>query len=333
MASGGMAWGASTRSRGATAIETVPREKLGLELWSCLAAYEVDAPETLALVARIGYAYVEAAPFGYGSISESDAASSRIGMSAKAFRKALDDNGLWCLGGHGMSAYPYDDSAWKRYVEGNLIVGARHLGANSTFPATRSDCLRYVDAVHRAHDVARSMGFRGYQYNHLEAAQWNLLRDQPDTFAWEFVVQHTTPDVWNPQLDTLHALQPLGTIARVIHYIRKHPGRLPLYHMKDGTAPVLMPDGSVTMVGVGPAMFTTGQATEFGVGDFGRPDPSDPQGRPHAGFQDVLTAIRETQKWSEVLLQAESDTSMATCVDHAQLAYMGLKGLRFPYRR
>jgi sugar phosphate isomerase/epimerase len=325
---GGVAAGAALATAGGalagrttTAYQTVTRDKLGVQLWSCLAAWETNGPETLALIAQMGYSYVEYA-IGYGSLSQSDTSAGRLGMSPKQLRKALDDNGLWCNGGHGTSAYPYDDRAWKQYVEDNLVIGSRYLGSNTSFPTTTAETMRYVDAVHKAHDVARKMGHHGFQYNHLESAAWNKLTDKPGMYAWELVAKHTTRDVWNPELDTDHAYQPLGSIGRVIHYIRKYPGRWSLFHMKDGLPNVFLPDGS----------WREGGPAEFGTGVFGLPDTSDPDGRPHAGFQDLLTAVRETQRWGDVLLIAESDQSMATCLDYTELAYMGLNGLRFPYR-
>jgi sugar phosphate isomerase/epimerase len=320
LAGAGAAAGASGSG---TAVGTVTRDKLGIQLWTCLAAYEADMPETLALIASMGYAYVEYA-IGYGSASQSDAGTQRLGTTPQAFRKALDDTGLWCNGGHATAPYPYDDKAWKQHVHDALIIGQRYLGHNTAFPATSSECMKYVDAVHRAHDVARRMGFTGSLYNHMEAAQWNRLTDKPGTYAVELVMKHTTPDVWNAELDTAHALAPLGSIGTVTRMIRKHPGRFPFLHMKDGVAPVFLPDGSFQALPL--------NGTEFGTGDFGRPDPSDPQGRPHAGFQDILTAVRETQPWDQVLLIAESDGSQGTCVDYAQLAFTGLNNLRFPYR-
>jgi len=314
--------GLASASTPARATETVTADKLGVQLWTCLASWETSGPETLALIAQTGYSFVEYA-FGYGSAVMSDPASGRIGMTPKAFRKALDDNGLWCNGGHGTSAYPYDDKAWKTYVEDNLVIGARYLGANISLPSTLEGVKRYVDDVHKAHEVARRMGFTGFQYNHLESAAWNRITDFPSLYAWEYAAQHLPRDVWNPELDIDHAYQPLGSIGRVISYIRKYPGRWSLFHMKDGEPNVFLPDGT----------WEQGAPAEFGTGVFGLPDPADPKGRPHAGFQDVLTAVRETQRWDDVLLIAESDMSMATCADYTTLAYKGLNGLRFPYRR
>lgn len=293
------------------AMGVVTPDKLGIQLWTCLAEYVADAPETLSLVSQLGYRFVEYA-FGYGSVK-----------SAKAYRKALDDTGLWVLGGHDQSPYPYDDKKWKTFVEASLEIGAVHLGTNSGYPTTYSECMRYVEAIHKAHAVARSMGHHGYLYNHLEAAGWVRCSDKPELYAVEVLMQHTTTDMWNPELDSAHSLAPLGSVRAVTNMMRKYPNRFTLLHMKDGIAPVYQPDGSFVA--------SPFNGTPFGLGDFGRPDLDDPENRPHAGFQDLLTTVAETTDWKRVFLLAESDGSQATCVDYAIPAYTGLKGLKFPY--
>lgn len=308
--------GGATRATAATHGEgngVVTRDKLGVQLWSCLTAWEVDAPEALAIIASTGYAFVEYA-FGYGSLP-----------TAKAFRKALDDTGLWCNGGHDLSPYPFDDKAWKQHVENSMVIGVRGLGHNTAFPTTVAETMKYVEALHKGHDVARRMGFKGYLYNHMEAGQWNKLTDRPNTYAIELVLQHTTPDVFACELDSAHTLAALGSLNAVNSMIRRYPGRFPLLHMKDGFAPPYLPDGTIPVFPVNGA--------EFGTGDFGRPDISDRTGRPHAGFQDLLTAVRESNNWNDVLLLAESDGSQATNFDYTTLAYKGLNNLRFPYRK
>jgi sugar phosphate isomerase/epimerase len=303
-----------------TATGVVTRDKLGVQLFSCIGAWEADGPETLALLAEIGYSYVEFA-VGYGSAAYSDAASGRIGMPAKTFRKALDDNGLWCNAGHGPAAYPYDDKVWKQWVEDNLIIGTRSLGTNSPFPTAEAECKRYIHDVHKAHDVARRMGYTGSQFNHLES--WATLGTGPaNLYAWEYVARNTSPDVWNMEFDGL-AYNALGSIGKVNHYIRKYPGRWSMFHFKDLMPNVFLPDGS----------WEGGVPAEFGTGAYGLPDTADPSGRPHAGFQDLLTAIRETQKWDDVLIIAEGETptTLAACADYAELAYKGLNGLTFSY--
>jgi sugar phosphate isomerase/epimerase len=311
--------GAASGGGGGSATGKVTQDMLGIQLWTCLAEYLADTPHAFEAIAAIGYKYVEYA-VGYGN----DPAAGRPTGDPKTLRKALDDSGLWCIGGHGTSPWPYNDSAWKQYVEENLVVGSRYLGSNANLPSTKADCQRYVADVHKAHDVARRMGFKGFLYNHLEKASWVKLDGKGSTWSVEYLLEHTTPDVWNAEIDTAHSIYALGTVEGVARMVRKHPGRFPFVHMKDSFAPAVLADG--TMIGA-PV-----NSSPFGAGDFGRPSPQDPQGRPHDGFQTLLTAVRETQDWKNVRLMAEADGSQATCFDYAVPAYRGLNGLTFPYR-
>lgn len=313
----GLTQGLSRAAGAGTKTGTVTQDKLGIQIWTCLAEYEADMPHTFDALAQIGYRYVEFA-FGWGSAATS--------ADAKAFRKGLDDAGLWCNGGHGTSPYQTDDKTWKQYVEDCLTIGAKYLGANITLPSTKNECLKYIDAVHKGHEIARKMGFKGSLYNHLEKASWELLDGKGPMYSVEFILQHTTPDVWNAEFDTAHGIYMLGTLDACVKMVRKHPGRFPFWHMKDGFASGTIPPAEALLKGA--AVFNS---TPFGAGDFGRPSPTDPSGRPHDGFQTMLTAIRETQDWSKVLLMAEADGSQGTCADYAVPAYEGLNGLTFPY--
>jgi sugar phosphate isomerase/epimerase len=321
--------GAALAGSGTTTIGVLPRAKLGAQLWNCQALDAVDGPETLSVLAQIGYEYVEFAGFGYGSVTQADPASGRLGMTAKAFRKSLDDNGLWCLSGQGPAPYPYDDKVWKAWVHDNLVVGTKVLANNTGFPNRYADCQRYADAAHKAHDVARRMGYKGYLATHLDApgTYWGQLLDRPGMYAYAAVLKNTSADVFNVQLDSGNAYTALGSVKAVIDQIRAHPGRWPLYHFKDCIPNVFLPDGSWLPPG-GPAV-----TPEFGAGVWGLPDVADRKNRPHAGFQDLLTAIRETQDWSQVYVTTESNGSQGTCEDYSLLAYKGLNGIQFPYRR
>jgi hypothetical protein len=316
-ASGAIALPGRDAKGSGTATGKVTQDMLGIQLWTCLAEYVAATPQTFQAIAGVGYKYVEYA-FGYGSNG------SPLTGNAKTFRKALDDAGLWCNGGHGTSPYPYDDKAWKQYVEDNLVIGAKYLGANIDLPKTTEDCKAYIDAVHQGYEVARSMGFKGSLYNHLEKTSWNKLDGKGDTWSVEYILEHTPRHIWNAELDTAHAIYALGTVDNVAAMVRKHPHGFPFLHMKDAFAPAPMPDGSY--------LGTPVNSSPFGAGAFGRPDPADPANRPHDGFQTLLSAVRESQDWNKVLLMAEADGSQATCFDYAVPAFQGLDGLTFPYR-
>ena len=327
-AAAGLAGAGAALGAGPTANQVLHRDKLGAQLWNCQGLDFVDGPETLAVLAQIGYSYVEFAGEGFGSVTAADPANGRLGMTAKAFRKSLDDNGLWCLSGQGPAPYPCNDKTWKSWVHDNLVVGTTVLANNTGFPNRYADCQRYADAVHKAHDVARSMGYQGYLATHLDApgSYWGVLLDRR-MYAYAAVLKNTSKDVFNVQLDAGNAYTALGSVGAVIKQVREHPGRWPLHHFKDCVPNVFLPDGSWLPPG-GPAV-----TPAFGTGVWGQPDLADPNKRPHAGFQDLLTAIRETQDWSQVYITTESNGSQATCVDYSLMAYKGLNGLTFPYRR
>jgi sugar phosphate isomerase/epimerase len=318
----GSAYAAQAASRGriaaaaeTTCTGTVTRDKLGFQLYTTAALYLTDMPECLALLSSIGYTSVERFG-GYGGLVDPSGAS--VSATPQQFKKALDDTGLWCSGGHDNGLWPYDETTFKQTVEGALIVGQPYIGCNPTFPTTVPGCMQFVQAAYKEHEIARSMGFPGPLYAHFDLpASLHPLTDDPSRNALNVIVENTTRDVWNPELDTEHALQMLHSINAVLALVRKYPGRFFLLHMKDGTTPV----GGVEASGV---------STEFGMGDWASADPSDPKGRPHARFQDLLTVVNETENWKDVLLIGEMDGS-PTGLDYANGYYSGMNGLKFLY--
>jgi sugar phosphate isomerase/epimerase len=296
---------------------------IGTISWTCNATLEASAELWLEEMAAIGYTYVEHASgvLGYGSAYESglDGSSPRLGMTAKQFKAALDNAGVKCLAGHHIIGWPFTVEAWKPVFEDALIIGEWYAGLTNATPTTLDECKRYADAIHKVAQLGRSMGFRGSLFQHYDVGAWTPLTDRPDLRPIDVVMANTSAKDFHAELDTNHALQQLGSIGAVIAEVRKFRGRILQFHMKDGIAPVA-PNTAATELA---------SSVEFGLGDWGRPDPSDPTGRPHAGFQDLISAIYATQPWSKVLLITESDTSGPTCVDYAALSYHGLNGLNF----
>jgi sugar phosphate isomerase/epimerase len=324
---GSTARGATT-GHAATCTGYVPRPMLGTISWTCNATAVASAELWLQEMATIGYTYVEHAggvlTYGDPQDSSLDGASPRLGMSAQQFRTALDNAGLKCLAGHNLLGWsaPYDVEAWKQAFEDAQVIGQWYAGITNATPTTYDDCKRYADGLHRAAQLGRSMGFKGSLFQHYDVGAFTPLTDRPDLRPIDVVMKYTKASEFHAELDTNHAMQQLGSVAAVIAEVRKFKGRILQFHMKDGLAPVA-PNTAATELA---------SSTEFGLGDWGRPDPNDPNGRPHAGFQDLISAIYATQPWNKVLLITESDTSGPTCVDYSKLSYDGLNGLSFARR-
>ncbi len=311
----------ATAAAGAMCTGVVPRSKLGYQLYTSAALWLTDMPACLQLLASIGYTSVERFA-GYGGLVSPSGGS--VSATPQQFKQQLNANGLWCSGGHDNGLWPYDATQFKQTVEGAQIIGQPYIGANPTsYPTTVTGCKQFAETMYKELAIARSMGFKGSIYTHFDFGSLQPLTDDRSQRAINVILENTTRDVWNPQLDTEHALQQLGSIAAVLALVRKYPGRFSLIHMKDGTAPVQVPGNPADTE-------YSGAATEFGYGDWGRADPSDPKGRPHAGFQDLLAVLAETQDWNDVLLIAESDGSPSGA-DYGTLYYRGMNGLRFRY--
>jgi hypothetical protein len=312
----------------------VPRSKLGYITYTSAALWLTDMPLCVELLAKIGYAYIERfgtegggppSPVGYGGMV--GPSGTTVAATPKQLKQVLDANGMWCSGGHDAGVWPYDENAFKQTVEAVLILEQPYIGSNPTFPTTVASCKQFAETMYKEVAVAKSMGFLGSIYSHFDLnGSLHPLTDDPSQTALDVIVQNTTGDVWNPEVDTEHALQMLGSIPAVLALVRRYPGRFHCLHMKDGTTPVELPGVPLQQTE------STGASTEFGYGDWAKADPSDPKGRPHAGFQDLLTALADSGDWtdSRPLLIAEMDGS-PTGLDYAELYYPGMNGLQFKY--
>jgi sugar phosphate isomerase/epimerase len=290
-----------------TCTGTVAPSKLGIQAWTIVELWEADASQFRRLVASMGYRYVERA-FGYGGYASGGSASA----TPQQLKKVLDDTGLWCCGGHDNGLWPYNDAQFKQTVEGALILGQPYIGANPSYPTTVAGCKQFAETMYRALAVARSMGFKGSLYTHFDTGSMPPLSDDPSKRSINVILESTSPDVWNPELDTQHAQEQIGSVAAVIELVRSYPGRFRMLHMKDGTPPP------------GP------HATPFGLGTWGEADSSNPKQLPHAGFQELLTAEVETQYWDEALLIAETDPPTEG-ITYAEDYFRGMNGLTFQY--
>lgn len=341
LGSAGLAAGASylggpipPAAASATCTGVVPRSKLGFITYTSAALWLTDMPLCVAELAKIGFPYIERFgteaggppnPAGYGGMVSPSGMT--VAATPQQLKQVLDAHGMWCSGGHDAGVWPYDATQFRATVEGALTLKQPYIGSNPTFPTTVAGCMQFADTMYMELEIARKMGFKGSIYSHFDLnGSLHPLTDDPSQTALDVIVKNTTSQVWNPELDTEHALQMLGSIDAVLALVRRYPGRFRLFHMKDGTTPVQLP-------GV-PLQDTesTGVSTEFGLGDWGKADPSDPQGRPHAGFQDLLSAVAESGDWTTTrpLLIAEMDGS-PTGLDYAELYYPGMNGLKFQY--
>lgn len=202
------------------------RNPVGLQLYTLREMMKVSVPATLKLVAAVGYSDLEFA--GY------------FGHSAKDIRTLLDDEGLSAPAAH----VPLDTLATKLdvVIEDALTVGHKYIVMPYLTDEQRGSGItpyyRLAENLNRWGEQLKQAGLQLAYHNHdFEFA--TLDGEQP----FQVLLKETDANLMKMELDlywTAKAKQdPLALFAA-------HPGRFPLWHVKD-----MASDGGFADVGSG----------------------------------------------------------------------------------
>jgi sugar phosphate isomerase/epimerase len=200
--------------------------RFGLQLHTLRDELARDLEDTLAFVARCGYAGVESAALH--------------GRSAAAFRSVLDANGLAVCSAHAM---PFGDGA-ERALDDAATLGAPLVVVPFAHPdrfASVSSVAALADELNAACTLARSRGLRLGYHNHFW--EWRALED--GSTAFHALVARLDAAV-ELELDIYWAKtagrDPAAEIA-------KRGARVTRLHLKDG--PADKPESPMTALGEG----------------------------------------------------------------------------------
>ena len=200
--------------------------RFGVQLHTLREDLARDLDDTLAFVARCGYAGVETAALH--------------GRSAAAFRSALGANGLAVCSAHAMPFGP--DAA--RALDDVAALGAPLIVVPFAHPdrfASASSVAAFAGELNAACALARSRGLRLGYHNHFW--EWRALED--GRLAFDALVARLDAGV-ELELDTYWAKtagrDPAAEIA-------KHGARVTRLHLKDG--PADKPESAMTALGEG----------------------------------------------------------------------------------
>lgn len=191
-------------------------EVIGIQLYTVRTEMQRSVEDTLRQLADIGYREVEFA--GY------------FGHSAAQMRALLDRFGLSAPSTH----VPYQSITenWDRQLDDALQRGHRYLTIPWVSPQahTTVDSWRTVaERLTQAGRAARARGLRVAYHNHdFELAPVG------DTRPLDILLAHTDPDVVEFQLDIYWTVK---AGADPMEYMRRHPGRFTMFHVKDSSGP------------------------------------------------------------------------------------------------
>src|ERR1035441_2088443 len=197
----------------------------GIQLYTVAAELAVDVPRTLKGLTKIGYKYVETAGFAK--------------LSAKDFRKAIDDAGLNCPSCH----LRFTTADPGPLLEDAHAMGAHYavssvLIAKDASPANYAEVLSSLtlDDFKKTAELANQIGTKAKQAG-LQYAYHNHnfeFKDQGNgKIGYDVLLAETDPELVKFEMDC-------GWVVTAGHspvdYFKKYPNRYRMIHVKDFVA-------------------------------------------------------------------------------------------------
>jgi sugar phosphate isomerase/epimerase len=196
---------------------------VGIQLYAVGSALQENPAATLRSIKDIGYGEVETAGFAK--------------LSAKEFRKLLDDAGLKCPSGHlQFDVANLGPTFEAAHTLGMQYVASGGLRASLTPPITGPMSAMTLDEAKRTAELANRIGEQAKQAG-LQYAYHNHnieFADHGGVIGYDILLRDTQPQLVKFEIDC--GWMVLGN-RNPVDYFRKYPDRFPLIHVKDFLPP------------------------------------------------------------------------------------------------
>jgi sugar phosphate isomerase/epimerase len=202
---------------------------IGLQLYTVRDAMTADPAAALAKVAGIGYTAVEGATY-MGN-------EKFYGMDAAGFRALLKQNGLTMPSCHYRVGEELDKGQpvqgtmlhdWDKTVEDAHAVGVDYIVCAWLTPGERGNLDHYkqlADIFNKSAEKCKAAGIQFCYHNHDFEFQ-----AQDGVLPYDILLNDTDPELVKLEMD-LYWVTKAGQDP--IALFDKHPGRFPLWHLKD----------------------------------------------------------------------------------------------------
>ncbi|GHH82041.1 sugar phosphate isomerase [Streptomyces sulfonofaciens] len=236
----------------------VPKGRLGIQLYTLRDK-----------VASAGFAAVfdELERYGYDEIEFAGYTQGTGPLTLAELKGLADDHGLTPIGSHvgyyddnNPSAYTFAQNL-TQVLDDAEALGLPHVGTASNpgrYGPTVDGWKRAAQEFNAYGAAARERGIKFYQHNHAE--EFAFATDRPDVRLYDVLLAETDPDLVFLEMDIYWAFSGQFRFSRradgtpapfePIDYVLRHPGRYPLFHVKDGVHDESATDG-YDMVDVG----------------------------------------------------------------------------------
>ncbi|RYU89445.1 sugar phosphate isomerase/epimerase [Mucilaginibacter terrigena] len=199
---------------------------VGVQLYTVRDAMAKDPVTTLAKVAKVGFNSVEGATY--------TGTQKFYGMEPAAFKKVLSDNGLIMPSGHFMLGEGMPNTKgtisndWQKAVDDAAAVGLQYMVCAYLLDNERGTLDHYketADKLNKAGEIAKKAGIQLCYHNHdFEFAS------QDGKYPYDVLLENTDADLVKMEMDIYWMFK---AKQDPIAMFEKHPGRFPLWHVKD----------------------------------------------------------------------------------------------------
>ena len=202
------------------------KKYIGLQLYTVRDAMGKDPAGTLAKVAAIGYNSVEGATYTGSEMF--------YGMTGAAFSKVLKDNGLimpsshYRLGEDGADMKGTILNDWSKAVDDASALGVKYMICAWLSPAERGTLDHYKKIggdLNKAGEVCKKAGIQLCYHNH----DFEFIQED-GKYPYETLLANTDKDLVKMEMDMYWVTK---AKQDPIALINEHPGRFPLWHLKD----------------------------------------------------------------------------------------------------
>ncbi len=204
-----------------------PESTIAVQLYSIREEMKKDPAGSLALVAEMGYSFVEHANYVNGKF---------YGFSPKEFRTLLDGLGLRMISGHTvMDRSHWDEEkndftrGWKQTVDDAAVLGQQYMISPSMDPSMRTTYaafMRSLDVFNSAGDLCHARGMKFGYHNH----DFEFTETLNGEKLFDIMMKTIDPDRVVMQLD-------IGNMynggAAALDVVQAYPGRFEMIHVKD----------------------------------------------------------------------------------------------------
>lgn len=200
-------------------------DDFGLQLWSVRDAIATDPIATLKTISNIGYTDVESA--GYNG-------EGFYGLDTKTFKSVLSDMGLTMKSGHCSTGWNAPDqkgtltNQWEKFLVDHKDIGVSSAVCGYLHEGERQsidDYKRHADLFNRCAEKAKEYGIKFMHHNH--DFEFFPINNQ---VPYDLLLKETEKDLVNFEMDLYWIKK--GN-ADAFKYFENHPGRFPVWHVKD----------------------------------------------------------------------------------------------------